>query len=155
MAARRDRRKPAGAGLTIGTAIAAKAAPTVTRFSSRIADPCRAPSLYKNLRYDPIKDLRPITLVARAPAILAVNPKIPVANLREFIEFAKEQRDPVLFASAGNGTFPHLTGLLFRATRKRPPSRRCNLGVAVRQLRRCSAAMRTSLHLPYRRSCLR
>lgn len=104
----------AGAGLTIGTAIAAKAAPDgCTLLLADRGSLAAAPSLYKNLRYDPIRDLRPITLVARAPAILAVNAKIPVADLRQFIEFAKEQRDPVLFASAGNGSFPHLTGLLF------------------------------------------
>ena len=101
-------------GLTIGTAMAAKAAPDgYTLILGDRTSLAAAPSLYKNLRYDPVKDLRPITLVARAPAILAVHPKVPVANLREFIEFAKQQADPVLFASAGNGTFPHLTGLMF------------------------------------------
>lgn len=102
------------AGLTIGTAIAAKSAPDgYTLLLGDRTSLAAAPSLYKNLRYDPVKDLRPTTLVARAPAILVVHPKVPVANLREFIEFAKQQPDPVLFASAGNGTFVHLTGLLF------------------------------------------
>jgi len=102
------------AGLTIGTAIAAKAAPDgYTLLLGDRTSLAAAPSLYKDLRYDPVKDLRPITLVARAPAILAVHPKVPVANLKEFIEFAKGQPDPVLFGSAGNGTFPHMTGLLF------------------------------------------
>lgn len=101
------------AGLTIGTAMAAKAAPDgYTLLLGDRTSLAAAPSLYKNLRYDPVKDLRPITLVARSPAILAVYPKVPVANLREFIAFAKQQAEPVLFASAGNGTFVHLTGLL-------------------------------------------
>lgn len=102
------------AGLTIGTGIAAKAPPD--GYTLLLADRtslAAAPSLYKNLRYDPLKDFRPITLVARAPAIVAVHPSIPVANLKEFIDYAKQQRDPILFASAGNATFPHLTGLLF------------------------------------------
>lgn len=102
------------ASLTIGTAMAAKAA--ADGYTLLLADRgclAAAPSLYKNLRYNPTRDLRPITLVARAPAILAVNAQVPVANLRELIEFAKQQREPVLFASAGNGSFPHLTGLLF------------------------------------------
>jgi tripartite-type tricarboxylate transporter receptor subunit TctC len=102
------------AGLTIGTAMAAKAAPDgYTLLLGDRTSLAAAPSLYKDLRYDPVKDLRPITLVARAPAILAVHPKVPVANLKEFIEFARRQPDPVLFASAGNATFPHMTGLLF------------------------------------------
>jgi tripartite-type tricarboxylate transporter receptor subunit TctC len=102
------------AGLTIGAAIAAKSAPD--GYTLLLADRgslAAAPSLYKKLRYSPTADLQPITLVARAPAILAVNAAIPVADLREFIQFAKQQRDPVLFASAGNGSFPHLTGVLF------------------------------------------
>jgi tripartite-type tricarboxylate transporter receptor subunit TctC len=102
------------AGLTVGAAIAAKSAPDgYTLLLGDRGSLAAAPSLYKDLRYSPTKDLQPITLVARAPAILAVNASVPVSNLREFIEFAKQQRDPVLFASAGNGSFPHLTGVLF------------------------------------------
>jgi len=52
-------------GLTIGTSIAAKALPDDTRSCLRTARR-RAPSLYKNPRYNPVKEFRPITLVARA-----------------------------------------------------------------------------------------
>lgn len=102
------------AGLTIAATMVAKAPPD--GYTVLIGDRtalAAAPSLYKGLRYDPLKDLRPITLVARAPAIIAVHPSVPVNSLTEFIAFAKVQPQPVLFASAGNGTFPHLTGLLF------------------------------------------
>jgi tripartite-type tricarboxylate transporter receptor subunit TctC len=102
------------AGLTIGTAMVAKAPPDgYTLLLGDRTSLSAAPSLYKDLRYDPAKDLRPITLVARAPAILAVHADVPATNLKELIEFAKRQSDPVLFASAGNGTFAHLTGLQF------------------------------------------
>jgi len=102
------------AGLTIATSMVAKAAPD--GYTVLIGDRtslAAAPSLYKGLRYDAAKDLRPITLVARAPAIIAVHPNVPTNTLVEFIAYAKKQSQPVLFASAGNGTFPHLTGLLF------------------------------------------
>jgi tripartite-type tricarboxylate transporter receptor subunit TctC len=102
------------AGLTIGTSMAAKALPD--GYTLLLADRtslAAAPSLYKDLRYDPVKDFGPITLVARAPAILAVNPTVPAGNLREFIAYARQQPDPILFASAGNGTLTHLTGELF------------------------------------------
>jgi tripartite-type tricarboxylate transporter receptor subunit TctC len=99
------------AGLTIGAGIAAKAAPD--GYTLLLADrTCLAvaPHLYKNLRYDPIKDFRPITLVARVPAILAVHPSVPASDLREFVEYARRQPDPILFASAGPGTMTHLAG---------------------------------------------
>ena len=108
------------AGLTIGTAIAAKSAPDgYTLLLGDRTSLAAAPIFYKNLRYDPVKDLRPITLVARAPAILAVHPKVPVANLKEFIEFAKQQPDPILFASAGNGTFVSHDRVAVRAACRR------------------------------------
>jgi len=103
------------AGLTIGSGIAAKAAPD--GYTLLLADRTSlavAPHLYKTLRYDPLKDFRAITLVARAPAVLVIHPFVPVENLREFIDYARRQPEPLLFASAGVGTLVHLTGELFR-----------------------------------------
>jgi tripartite-type tricarboxylate transporter receptor subunit TctC len=103
------------AGLTIGSGIAAKAAPD--GYTLLLADRTSlavAPHLYKNLRYDPVKDLRPITLVARAPAVLVIHPSVPADSLRAFIDYARRQPEPILFASAGLGTLGHLTGELFR-----------------------------------------
>lgn len=102
------------AGLTIGTGMAAKAAPDgYTLLLGDRTSLAAAPSLYKGLRYDPVKDLLPITLVARAPAILAAHPSIPSAGLNEFIAYLRRQSDPVHYASSGAGTFPHLTGVMF------------------------------------------
>ncbi len=103
------------AGLTIGSSIAAKAAPD--GYTLLLADRTSlavAPHLYKNLRYDPEKDFRPITLVARAPSVLVIHPSVPASSLREFVEHARGQKDPMLYASAGLGTAAHLTGELFR-----------------------------------------
>jgi tripartite-type tricarboxylate transporter receptor subunit TctC len=103
------------AGLTIGSSIAAKAAPD--GYTLLLADRTAlavAPHLYKNLRYDPAKDFRPITLVARAPSVLVIHPSIPASSLREFVDYVRRQKDPVLYASAGLGTVGHLTGELFR-----------------------------------------
>jgi tripartite-type tricarboxylate transporter receptor subunit TctC len=102
------------AGLTIGTSIAAKAPPD--GYTLLLADRTSlavAPNLYKNLRYDPVKDLRPITLVARAPSVLVAHPSVQADNLREFIAYARRQPEPIIFASAGPGTVTHLTGELF------------------------------------------
>src|SRR5207248_959965 len=73
-----------------------------------------APSLYKHLRCDPRRDFRPITLVARVPAILAVHASVPAGNLTDFIAYARSQPEPILFASAGPGTMVHLAGALFQ-----------------------------------------
>jgi tripartite-type tricarboxylate transporter receptor subunit TctC len=103
------------AGLTIGAKIAANAAPD--GYTLLLADStplAAAPSLYKNLGYDPAKSFRPITLIARAPTLLAVHPSVAGSNLRDFIDQAKRQSEPILFASAGHGTMVHRAGELLR-----------------------------------------
>jgi tripartite-type tricarboxylate transporter receptor subunit TctC len=103
------------AGLTIGSGIAAKAAPD--GYTLLLADRtalAAAPHLYKNLRYDPTRDFRPISLVARAPSALVTHSGLGLVNLRDFVDYARRQPEPVLFASAGVGTQAHLAGELFR-----------------------------------------
>src|SRR5688572_2190543 len=79
-----------GAGLTIGTAIAAKSAPDgYTLLMSDRTAIAVAPSLHNRLPYVPLKDLAPITLVAVTAHLLVAHPSFPPANLREFIEYAK------------------------------------------------------------------
>ncbi len=60
-----------------------------------------------------MRDFLPITLVARVPAMLATHPSVPANNLKEFVAHVRQQAEPVHHASAGAGTFPHLTGVLF------------------------------------------
>jgi len=102
------------AGLTIGAGMAAKAGPDgYTLLLGDRTSLAAAPSLYKSLRYGPVKDFSPITLVARSPAMLAVHPSVPSDSLSEFIAYVRRQSDPVHYAAAGVGTFSHLTGLQF------------------------------------------
>jgi tripartite-type tricarboxylate transporter receptor subunit TctC len=102
------------AGLTIGTGMVAKAAPDgYTLLLGDRTSLSAAPSLYKGLRYDPVKDLLPITLVARSPALLAVHPSVPADSLKEFVAYLRQQPEPVHYAAAGVGTFGHLTGVQF------------------------------------------
>jgi tripartite-type tricarboxylate transporter receptor subunit TctC len=105
------------AGLTIGAGMAAKAAPDgYTLLLGDRTSLSAAPSLYKSLRYDPVTDFAPITMVARAPAMLAAHPSVPANNLEEFIAYLRQQAEPVHYASAGMGTFAHLTGIMFEQT---------------------------------------
>ncbi len=104
-----------GAGLTIGSNIVAKAAPDgYTLLMADRTSLAVAPSLYKSLPYDPVKDFSPITLVALAPTMLVAHSSVPATDLREFIEYAKRQPGGINFASAGLGTVIHMTAELLK-----------------------------------------
>jgi tripartite-type tricarboxylate transporter receptor subunit TctC len=72
-------------------------------------------SLYKTLPYDPVKDFTPITLIARVPNLLVVNPDVPAKNVKELIALMKANPSKYTFASSGNGTSQHLSGELFKS----------------------------------------
>jgi tripartite-type tricarboxylate transporter receptor subunit TctC len=67
------------------------------------------PSIYKNLGYDYKRDFIPISLAARAPLYLAVNPKLPVNTLQEFVALAKSKPGTINYGSSGIGSTHHLT----------------------------------------------
>ena len=98
-----------GAGGTIGTEIAARANPdgytlTMGTTSTHVI----AAGAYATLKYDPIKDFEPITLVATTPYLLVVNPGVKANSLKEFIALAKSQPGKLNYASAGTGTTTQL-----------------------------------------------
>ena len=97
-----------GANGNIGNALVAKAAPdgyTVLYNTSSIS---LSPSLYKKLSYDVNKDLRPVALTAVVPLGLVVNPKLPVNNVQEFVQYAQANKGKLSYGSAGNGNVTHL-----------------------------------------------
>jgi tripartite-type tricarboxylate transporter receptor subunit TctC len=98
-----------GAGGTVGTEIAARATPdgytlTMGTTSTHVI----APAAYSKLKYDPVKDFAPITLVASTPYLLVLNPGVKATNLKEFIALAKSQAGKMNYASAGTGSTTHL-----------------------------------------------
>jgi len=104
-----------GAGMTIAAGTVVRSAPD--GYTLLMADRtciAVAPSLYKNLPYDPIRDLMPITLAALAPMMLVAHPSVPASNLLEFVEHVKKQPAAFHYASAGPGTAIHMTGELFK-----------------------------------------
>jgi tripartite-type tricarboxylate transporter receptor subunit TctC len=102
-----------GAGGVLGTEAAANAAPDgYTLLVVSIAHAVN-PSLYK-LNYDPIKSFAPISIMATGPNVLAVNPTLPVKNVKELVALAKEKPGSLDYASAGVGSFQHLGGELFK-----------------------------------------
>ncbi len=72
-------------------------------------------SLYSKLKYDPVKDFSPVTLISTIPLVMVANPTLPVNNLQELIQYAKSQKNGLTMASTGNGTPQHLAGELFKA----------------------------------------
>jgi tripartite-type tricarboxylate transporter receptor subunit TctC len=73
-----------------------------------------AGSLYKNLRYDPVKDLTPVTQITELPLLLVVNKDFPANSVRELIAYAKANPGKVNFASVGSGTAQHLASEIFK-----------------------------------------
>ena len=72
-------------------------------------------ALYKKLNYDVDRDLTPITLLGNGPMVIAVNSSLPVGSISELIAHAKKQPGKLNFASSGNGSSPHLAGVLFNS----------------------------------------
>lgn len=74
------------------------------------------PSLYARLRYDPVKDFAPVSLMATTMNVLVASPGIPAKNLADLIALAKTRPGELTYGSAGNGSSNHLSGELFRST---------------------------------------
>ena len=104
-----------GAGGTLGSAEASKAAPDgYTLLLATTSTHSIAPSLYKNISYSVEKDFTPILEVATATNVLIVTPKLPVKDVAELVALAKAKPDSLNFASSGNGTIVHLQSELFK-----------------------------------------
>ena len=103
-----------GAGGTIGTAMVAKAPPdgyTVLLAASNLA---WSVSLFENLNYDALKDFDAVTLLAKTPSILAVNPALPVKSVKELIALARDKPGKINYAG-GVGTSMQTDTELFKA----------------------------------------
>lgn len=105
-----------GAGGSIGTEAAARSAPDgYTLVLASTSEIAVNPALYSKLTYDTVRDLAPVALVASTPVVLAVHPSLPVRSVRTLVELAKARPRDINMASAGNGTFTHLSGELFKS----------------------------------------
>jgi tripartite-type tricarboxylate transporter receptor subunit TctC len=103
-----------GAGGTIGTAVVAKSTPDGYALVLVPTSHVINPSIYAKLPYDTGKDFTPITMVASAAILMAVNPRLGVAAIPGFVAAAKANPKAIAnFGSAGAGTVFHLTGELF------------------------------------------
>ncbi len=105
----------AGAGGSIGSELAARAAPDghtllITSSSTLSINP----HLVRKSSYDPLRDYAPVIIIASAPNVLVVHPSLPARSVTEFVKLAKSKPGAINYASNGPGTLSHLTGELFK-----------------------------------------
>lgn len=101
-----------GAGGTIGTDIAAHAAPDGYTLCMVSASYGANPSLY-NQSYDAVTGIAPVSLLAVGPLILIAHPSVKAASLKELIGLARAKPDSMNYGSTGVGSLAHLVGALF------------------------------------------
>src|SRR5262249_41213812 len=103
-----------GAGSIIGTDMVAKAEPDGYTLLLGQSGPISInPAVYKDLRYDPIRDFAPVTMTTAYPYILVVNAKLPAKTLQEFVALAKAKPGSMNYGTTGIGAANHLVTELF------------------------------------------
>jgi tripartite-type tricarboxylate transporter receptor subunit TctC len=99
-----------GAATMLGTAAVASTAPDgYTLLVATSAALSLNPTIYKQIPYDPERDLVPIALYLKSPFILIVNPSLPVHSVPELIKYSKAGAAPLNFSSPGTGGLPYLS----------------------------------------------
>lgn len=99
-----------GAAGSIGTDMAAKAAPDGYTVLFTLSSHTINPSIYPKLPFDTAKDFEPVGMVASLPQILVANLQFAPSTVAELVALAKSQPDTISFASVGNGSPGHLAG---------------------------------------------
>jgi tripartite-type tricarboxylate transporter receptor subunit TctC len=99
--------KPGGAG-NVAMAEVARADDQHTLVLGHIGTLAVNPYIFDKLPYDPNKDFRPISLLAKVPSLYVVHPDLPAKNLKEFVALCKAKPGALNYGSAGNGSAGHL-----------------------------------------------
>src|SRR5262245_201968 len=102
-----------GANQTLAVELTAKSAPDGHTLIMVPSGYAINPSIYK-LRFDPIKDLSAVGLVAMVPNVLVVHPSVPARSVADFIAYARARPGELNFGSSGVGSPSHLSGELFQ-----------------------------------------
>jgi tripartite-type tricarboxylate transporter receptor subunit TctC len=107
-----------GAGTMIGIEAAAKSPGDGYTLLMGLSTLAINSALKKSVPYDPVRDFAPITVAVTSASILVVHPSLPVKSLKELISFARARPGQLNYASAGTGTYPHMTYELFLSMAK-------------------------------------
>lgn len=105
-----------GAGGTIGTSQVARAAPDGYQVLLMHIGFSTAPSLYKKPGYDPFESFEPIGLVVDVPMTILAREDFPANNIKELVDYVKQNKDKVSLANAGIGAASHLCGTMFTSS---------------------------------------
>jgi tripartite-type tricarboxylate transporter receptor subunit TctC len=107
-----------GQGGVLGTDVVAKARPDGYTIAISSAGALAISPSMERVSYDPLKDLQPVTLVAKVPEMLVVASNVPARDMKELVALANAQPGRLNFASSGPGSLPHLAGELLKLTAK-------------------------------------
>jgi tripartite-type tricarboxylate transporter receptor subunit TctC len=106
--------RPGASGI-IGAEIASKAAPDGHTLVIVTSQAVIVSVMYEKLPYNLGNDFAPISLMASTPFILAVNPSIPAASVKELVAYAKTRPGELRYGSGGSGSPPHLSAEIFKS----------------------------------------
>jgi tripartite-type tricarboxylate transporter receptor subunit TctC len=108
--------RPGGSAM-IGTDFVARSAPDgYTLLLSASSEVSMNVVLFKQMPYDPLRDLQPVTHVGTSPPVLLAHPSLPVKNIKELVALARSKPGSLNYASIGAGTPQHFAGELFKTT---------------------------------------
>jgi len=107
-----------GQGGVLGTDAVSKAAPDGYTIAVTSAGALAISPSMEKVNYDTLKDLQPITLVAKVPEMLVVATSVKANTMAELLALAKAEPGKLNIASSGNGSLPHLAAELFKLTAK-------------------------------------
>jgi len=99
--------RPGGAG-NVAMAEVARADDQHTLILGHIGTLAVNPFIFDKLPYDPIKDFKPVSLLAKVPSLYVVHPDVPAKDLKEFVALANAKPGQLNYGSAGNGSAGHL-----------------------------------------------
>jgi len=105
-----------GAGGSIGTEIAARAAPDGYTLVMATASTVVIRPLVDKVPFDPIKDFTPIAFTTTVPLVLVVHPSVAAKSVKEFVAFARQADARLNYASSGEGTISHLAGEMLKSS---------------------------------------
>jgi tripartite-type tricarboxylate transporter receptor subunit TctC len=105
-----------GAGGNIGADVVAKSPPDgYTLLMATVSTHAINPGLYRNMPYDPVKDFAPVMQVGVTPCLLAINPALPVNDLKGLVALLRANPGKYSYGSSGMGSILHLCGEEFKA----------------------------------------